>query len=73
MREVSNIFVVAVAARQVEGDNFLFNLEAAFRSATAAEAFVAQKGQTQVQTIPTQFGDVEAICQRTIFPLEIQE
>lgn len=67
------IFVVAAAGRQVEGDAFLFNVEAAFRTAPEAEAFVAQRGRTQVQVLPTQFGDVDCVCQRTIFPLDIPE
>lgn len=68
-----NIFVVAAAGRQVEGDAFLYNVEAAFKSASEAEAYVAAKGRTQVQTMPTSFGDVECVCQRTIYPIDLPE
>ena len=67
------IFVVAAVGRQVEGDNFLHVVEAAFKTASAAESYVVEKGKVQIQTLPTQHGDVECAVQRVIFPVEVSE
>ena len=71
------IYVVAVAGRQVENanrdDQFVFMVEQGFLSETEADAFVRSKGKSVVETIQTQYGPIEVMCQRSITPLEIPD
>lgn len=68
---MAKIYVVAAAARQIDGDIFLHMVEAAYTTEEAAQKHVRDRADFQVKTLPTEIGDVECYIKRTIYPLEL--
>jgi hypothetical protein len=68
-----NVFVIASAAKQSDGDFVMHRVEKAFRTATKAHDYLRGKATTFREAIHTEFGVIECDCERGIFEVEVED
>ncbi len=66
-----NLFIVINVASQVDGQLILVQVEKATATKTEAEEFLASLPKQTVQKIATEGVEVECVCQRNVFEIEM--
>ena len=67
------VFIIATLAREIDGEYCFLKIDKGFTSANAAESFYNSTKLQFTELIPTQNGDINCLCQRGIFEVDIQE
>lgn len=67
------IFVIMSLARQTDGEFCILKAEKAFNQASKADAYVAGLAKRYAETISTPSGDINCVCERGIFEMDLEE
>jgi hypothetical protein len=67
------IFAIISAARQVDGEYVIIKAEKAFLKASKAEEFFKNLAKNYAETIQTPTANIQCICERGIFEIDVED
>jgi len=67
------IFAIISAARQVDGEYVIIKAEKAFLKASQAEECFKNLAKNYAETIQTPTANIQCICERGIFEIDVED
>lgn len=67
------IFAIFTVARQVDGEYVVVKAEKAFAKASKADEYVKSLAKNYTETIQTPTANIQCICERGVFELDVEE
>lgn len=71
--KIMKIFAIFSVARQVDGEYVIVKAEKAFLKASKADEYIKDLAKNYTETIQTPTANIQCVCERGVFELDVEE